>query len=150
MESFSYTSRADLIFIWGVSLTHPVLASSFFIWGASLSHSMLALFFCVKFLFHIPCWLNFYPGSFSYTSQAGFNFISGLSLTYPCWLNFYQGSFSYTSRAGFMFMQGVSLTYPMLTPKEELVFFLFDFSVAFQTVLCLVFDVSEEQKLCQD
>ena len=41
LGSFSYTYRAGFIFIWGVSLTHPVLAS----------------FFCGEFLLHIPCWL---------------------------------------------------------------------------------------------
>ena len=40
LGSFSYTSRAGFIFIWGVSLTHPVLAS----------------FFCGEFLLHISCW----------------------------------------------------------------------------------------------
>ena len=39
--SFSYTSHADFIFMWGVSLTHPALPS----------------FLCGKFLLHIPCWL---------------------------------------------------------------------------------------------
>ena len=37
--SFSYKCRAGFIFIWGVSLTHPVLAS----------------FLCGEFLIHIPC-----------------------------------------------------------------------------------------------
>ena len=41
--SFSYTSRAGLIFIWGVSLTHPVLAS----------------FLCGEFLLHILSWPHF-------------------------------------------------------------------------------------------
>ena len=40
---FSYTSRAALIFMQGVSLTHPVLAS----------------FLSGEFLLHIPCWLHF-------------------------------------------------------------------------------------------
>ena len=70
LGSFSYTSHACFIFLWGVSLTHPMLASFLsrvgfsytshtrfiFIWGVSLTHPMLA--FCV--------------GSFSYTSHAGF------------------------------------------------------------------------------
>ena len=57
-----------------------------------------------------------YLGSFSYTSRAGFIFISGVSLTHPvlpsflcgefllhirCWLHFYAGCFSYTSRDDF-------------------------------------------------
>ena len=144
----------------GSSLIHPALAlilsadsllhihaGFIFIRGVSLTHPVLALVSSGEFLLHIPRWCHFYLGCFSYTSRAGFNFISGLSLTYPCWLNFYLGSFSYTSRAGFMFMQGVSLTQPMLTPKEELVFFFpFDFSVAFQAVLGLVFDVNEPKR----
>ena len=90
---------------------------------------MLASFLCGEFLLHIPCWLHFYVGSFSYTSRAGFIFMWGVSLTHPvlasflcgefllhipCWLHFYVGSFSYTSRAGFIFMWGVSLTHPVL------------------------------------
>ena len=63
---FSYTSRAGFIFIWGVSLTHPVLA----------------LLCCGKFLLHIPCWLHFYLGSFSYTSRVRFTFIWVVSLTH--------------------------------------------------------------------
>ena len=39
LGSFSYTSRAGFNFIWGVSLTHPVLAS----------------FVCGEFLLHILC-----------------------------------------------------------------------------------------------
>ena len=44
LGSYSYTSRAGFIFIWGVSLTHP----------------MLALFFCGEFFLHIPCWLYYF------------------------------------------------------------------------------------------
>ena len=51
LGSFSYTSRAGFIFIWGVSLTHPVLAS-FFIWGVSLTHSVLASFLCGELLWY--------------------------------------------------------------------------------------------------
>ena len=51
-----HTSRAGFIYIWGISLTHSVLAS--FLYG--------------EFLLHIPCWLHFSLGSFSYTSHAGF------------------------------------------------------------------------------
>ena len=90
---------------------------------------MLALFLCREFLLHIPCWLHFYLGGFSYTSRAGFTFIWGVSLTYPMlvaflcgefllhipwWLHFYTGNFSFTSRAGFIFMQGVFLAHPTL------------------------------------
>ena len=87
--------------------------------------SRAASFLSGEFLLHIPCWLPFYLGSFSYTSRAGFSLIHWPSLTHPmlvlylpgefllhipCWLNFYLGSFSYTSHAGFIFMQGVSYT----------------------------------------
>ena len=97
-----------------VPLTHPVLES---IWPR-------------EFLLHIPCWLNIYVGSLSYTPRCGFNFISWLSLTHlklasfltgefllhiPCWLHFYLWSFSYTSRDGFIFIRWVSSTYPLLT-----------------------------------
>ena len=74
----SYTSHAAVIFIWGVSLTHSVLASFYlgnfsytfragFIFnvGVSLTHPMLTLFLCGEFLLHIACWLHFYLVSFS-------------------------------------------------------------------------------------
>ena len=115
--SFPYTSRAVLISMQGVSLTHPVLASLFiyfylrsfsytsragfiFIWGVSLTHPVLASFLSAEFLLYIPWWLHFYLGSFSYTSRAGFYL--------------YLGSFSYISHAGFVFIYGVSLTNPVL------------------------------------
>ena len=41
LVTFSYTSRVGFIFIWGVSLTHPVMA-----WPLS-----------GEFILHIPCWL---------------------------------------------------------------------------------------------
>ena len=82
------------------------------------------------FLLHIPCWLHFYLGSFSYTSHAGFILKSGEFLWHipfwtsfscgefllhiPCWLHFYLRSFSDTSHAGFIFIWGVSLTHPLL------------------------------------
>ena len=90
-----------------VSLTHPVLASSFlsfFIWEF-ITHPALALFLCGEFLLHILCLFYFYVGSFSDTSHAGFFFFFFL-------LNLW--NFSYTSRAGFIFMRGVSLTNPVL------------------------------------
>ena len=70
----------------------------------SLTHPMMASFLCGDFLLHIPCWLHFYLGSFSYTSHAGF-FPFPLNcgeflLNIPCW---------------FHFTLGVSLTHPMLT-----------------------------------
>ena len=107
--SFSYTSRAGFIFIWRVSLTHPVLAS----------------FLSGEFLFHIPCWLHFYLESFSSTSRAGFIFIWRVSLTHPV-LTLTRWSFSYTSCADFdwvefllhflcwLWLGGVSLTHPAL------------------------------------
>ena len=67
LGSFSYTSHAGFIFMWRVSLTHPVLA----------------LILSANFLLHIPCWLHFYLGSFSYTSRAGFIFMQGVSSTHP-------------------------------------------------------------------
>ena len=76
-SSFSYTSHAGFIFIWGVSLTYPVLAS----------------FLTGEFLLHIPCWLHFYLGSFPYTSRAGFIFNWGVSLTHPVLASFLTGEF---------------------------------------------------------
>ena len=93
---FSYTSHADFLFLWGVSLTHPVLPS----------------FLCREFILHILCCLDFYAGSFSYTSHAAFKKKNGrgVSLTHPMlFFLFYQGSFS-----GFIFIWGVSLTHPVL------------------------------------
>ena len=52
--TFSYTSLAGFIFIWGVSLTHPVLAS----------------FLSGEFFLHIPYWIYFSVGCFSYTSHV--------------------------------------------------------------------------------
>ena len=88
-----------------------------------------------EFLLHISCLLHFYLGSFSYTSRAGFNFISWLSLTHlmlvsffllyipcwlhfylgiffyiPLWLHFYAGSFSYTSQADRFYVGSFSYT----------------------------------------
>ena len=106
--SFSYTSIAGFIFIWGVSLTHPMLAS----------------FLSGEFLLHIPGWIYFSVGSFSCTSHAAFFFflvfllflIWGVFLTQPvlasllsgefllqCRRYFSVGSFSYTSHVVFIF-----------------------------------------------
>ena len=106
LGSFSYTSRAGFIFIWGVSLTHPVLAS----------------FLSGECLLHTPCWLHFfYLGSFSYTSLAFSSFIYIFVLHIPFFFSFFffflfffRRSFSYTSRAGFIPLWGVSLTHPVL------------------------------------
>ena len=105
-------------------------------WGVSLTHPVLPTFLCGEFLLHIICCLDFYAGSFSYTSRAGFLllflfcflsgefllhipwwflFLSGeLLLHIPCWLHFCRGSFSYIFLAGFIFIWGVSLTHPVL------------------------------------
>ena len=87
------SQRSPGFFVWGVFLTHPLLAS-----------------FCGEFLLHILCWL-LSVGSFSYTSCAGF-FLWGVSLTHlvlaslcgefllhiPCWpLYIYVGYLSYIS-----------------------------------------------------
>ena len=94
LGSFSYTSRAGFIFISGVSLTHPVLAS----------------FLSGEFFLHIPCcFVLFYVGSFSYTSRAGFTFMWGVCLTHPVLASFLCWEFSYTSHADV-----VSLTHPVL------------------------------------
>ena len=62
---------------------------------------------------NIPRWLHFYAGSFSYTSPAVF--IWEVSLTQRMLASFSNpGSFSYTSRAGFNFISWLSLTHPML------------------------------------
>ena len=103
-------------FIWGVFLTHPVLASSFF-WGGGEGGGGGVRGVCVGVLLHIPCWLYFHLGSFSYTSLVCFNFMWGFSLTRPflfvCFV-FNLWSFSSTSPAGFIFKRGVSLTHPVL------------------------------------
>ena len=82
----------------------------FLVWGVSLTHPVLAVFVVVvfpfisgEFLLHIPYWLHIYEGSFSYTSRAGFIFLWGVSLTHPNLLDFSVGSFSYTSHAFFAF-----------------------------------------------
>ena len=183
MASFSYTSHLGFTFLWGVSLTHPVLVSflcrSFsntsradfvlcgeFVldipccidfYGRSFSYTSHAAFTFLSFFFyfyisllffsfffflfksgefllHIPCWLHFYRGSFSYTSRAGFKFYLG-SFSYtsragfilsgefllhiPRWLDFYLASFSYTSHAGFSFLWEVSLTHPLLALNKK-------------------------------
>ena len=69
-------------FFWGVPLTNPELVA-LFIAGDPLTHPVLASFLSGEFLFHIPCWLHFYVGSFSDTSHAGFTFIWLVCLTHP-------------------------------------------------------------------
>ena len=98
LRSFSYISSAGLIFMWGVSLTHPMLtlfslsrAAFIFIGAVSLTHPMLTLFSL---------------------SRAAFIFIGAVSLTHPmltlfslsrAGFVFYRGSFSYTPHANFVF-----------------------------------------------
>ena len=121
LGSFSYTSRAGFIFIWRVSLTHPMLiffVDFFFLNLAGGGGGGGG----ERFLLHIPCWLYFHQGSFSYNSHVGFfykrfffiYFIWGVSLTHPvlasflrrefllhipCWFQFYARGFSYKSCA---------------------------------------------------
>ena len=97
LGSSSYTPRAGFIFLWGVSVTHPVLPS--FLCGELLLHIPCWLYFSVEFVFHIPYWLNIYVESFSYTSHAGLIFffffflIWGVSLTHPVLALFLSGEF---------------------------------------------------------
>ena len=71
----------------GISLTHPMLPS-FLRRGVSLTHSVLSSILCREFILHIPRCHNFYLGSFSYTSRAGFIFICGVSLTHTMLTSF--------------------------------------------------------------
>ena len=139
----SYISRAAFFFFfffWSLSL---------FIWGVSLTHPVLASFLSGEFLLHIPCWIYFSEGSFSYTSRVGFfsssfflffffffflsgefllhipywfNYLLGEFLLYiPYWVHFYQRCFSYTSCVDFFFIWAVSLTYPVLALSGEFI-----------------------------
>ena len=131
--TFSYRYRAAFIFMWGLSLTHPVLASFFlffflsgefllrirclflfFIRGVSLTRPVLASFVFGEFLLHIPCWLHFFLGSFSNTARVWLNFISGLCLTHPNLASFLCGEFLLHIPCWLPFMRGASLTHPML------------------------------------
>ena len=101
--SFHYTSRAGFIFMWGVSLTHPML-TLFLCGGFLLDFPVLTSFLSGKFVLYIPC-------SFL------FSFLSGEFLLHiPCWLRFYwgRGGGGYASNAGFVFILGVSLKHPVL------------------------------------
>ena len=117
-RSFSYTSHNSFLFIWGVSLTHPLLAS-FFIWGVSLTHPVLVLFLSgeISLTHSMLTFFSVRSFSSSSTSHTGFLFWSGKFLLHIpyCLLFFNLGSFSYTSHAGLIFIWGVSLTHPMLT-----------------------------------
>ena len=154
LGSFSYTSRAGFIFIWGVSLIHPMLAFLFSVgefllqipcwlyfsvvtfpyishadfvimWGVSLTHPVLPSVLCREFLLHILSWLHFYASFLTHHVLAlllllffffffFFFLIWGFLLHIPCWLYFSVGSFSYTPHACFIFIWGVSLTHPVL------------------------------------
>ena len=65
---------------------------SCFLWLLSLLVAFFK-FLSGEFLLHVPCWLHFYLGSFSYTSRAGFIFIWGVSLTHPVLASFLSGEF---------------------------------------------------------
>ena len=128
---FSYTSYTRFFFLSGEFLLHiPCLL---FVWGVSLTHPMLAFFLSFfnvgrKSSLHIPCWLYFYLGSFSYTSLADFIFYCEEFLLHiPYCLCFYLGSFSYTSHACIIFLWGVSLTHPMLASFHSFFFGFFYF-----------------------
>ena len=77
---------------------------------------MLASFLCGDFLLHIPCWLYFYVGSFSYTSRASFAFIWVVFLTHPMLALLFCGEFllHIPRWLHFFLIWGVSLTYHML------------------------------------
>ena len=79
-----------------------------------MRHSVLASLLCGEFHLHIPCWLQFYLGSFSYTSRAGFNFIWGVSLTHPGLDSFLSGEFLLHIPCLLDFSLGIFLTHPML------------------------------------
>ena len=107
-RSFSYTSRAGFFFFLSFffflgSFSYTTHISFNFIWGVSLTHTVLAFILSAGFRLHMPCWLHFYLGSFSYTSRANFVFIWRVSLIHPVLASFYAMSFSYTSRAAFFF-----------------------------------------------
>ena len=134
--SFCYTSHAGFIFIWGVSLTHPMLAFIYILFfnlwnlsytsrcwlhfyaGISLTHPVLALFFIWGVSLTHPVLASFFCGEFLTRPVLACFFVVVFSgeflLHIPCWLHFYAGSLSYTSRACFIFMQGVCLTHPVL------------------------------------
>ncbi len=126
LGSFSYTSRAGIILMRGVSLIHPML--TLFMWVVSLTHPVLPSFLCGEFVLHILCFLSFIRGV-PLTHPTLDSFLCGKFLLHiPCWLflcgefllhipcclHFYAVSFSYTSGAVFIFMHGISLTHSKL------------------------------------
>ena len=110
--SFSYTTHAGFFFFFFFYFI--------FIWGVSLTHAVLASFLSGKFHLLIPCWLHFSLGSFSYTSYASFiitrefRYTSRAVIYIYLYIYIYLGCFSYTIHHGFIFMLGVSLTHPVL------------------------------------
>ena len=97
--SFSYTSRAGFPF-YQLRFSYTSHAGFIFIWGIFLTHPMLALFFCGEFLWHIPCRLLF--------------LIRGVSLTHPVLFSFSSAESLLNIPCCFIFIWGVSLTHPML------------------------------------
>ena len=129
------------LFMWGVSLTHPLLpiifyAGSFpytsragfpfyqlrfsytshagfiFLWRVSLTCLMLVSFFNLGDSFTHPVLASFVSGEFLLHIPC---YLQEFLLHIPCRLHISVGSFSYTSRAGFIFIWGVSLRHPVLT-----------------------------------
>ena len=92
LGSFSYTSRAGLIFSADIlSVTHPTDAAFIFI-GGVLHIPRWLHFLCGEFLLHIPCWVfsvfgNL--GSSSNTSHTGFIFLWEVSLTHSILASFF-------------------------------------------------------------
>ena len=112
----------------GVFLLH-IPCWFIFIWGVSLKHPVRRLnFLCGEFLLHIPCCLDFYSRSFLHIPSWRLLFLwrellllahpalpsSSFFLFFFFFFSFYLGSFSYTSLAGFIFIWEVSFTHPML------------------------------------
>ena len=100
LGSFCYASHDCFIFLWGVSLMYPLLATFFFfflIWGVSLTHPVLASFLSGEFLLHIPCCCCFCVCVCG-GGGAGGGFL--LRIPYPMLTLFFFGRFSSTSQAG--------------------------------------------------
>ena len=112
VQSVSVVGASVSVSVSAVSVSRRCLSVSLIQRQSSVSQSVLDVGASLT---------DFYVGSFSYTSRAGFIFMRRVSLTHPvlasflcgdfllhipCWLNFYAGSFSYTSRAVFFFYRG--------------------------------------------
>ena len=76
----------------GVSLIHPMPDGFIFMWGVSLTHLVLASFLCGEFLLHITClalrWVFFFL-------FFCFIIIGKVSLTHPMLALFLTGEFLY-------------------------------------------------------